>query len=202
MTSRPDGAHTFLVLSRATRAVETRALASIEDAGLCASDFGVLEALLHKGALPVNTLGKTVLLTSGSITTSVYRLAERGLVPGFLVHRGHSFYTEKTIRYVTSAAKLVFLGSCGGVTNVHSVIERSRDAQVIATRGIGTTSLNDAILKSLNDWLLRGDAEIDWAGFWQAQKAQLGRNPMFRDYFAPHQDTASILLRAYFQVGD
>ncbi|HEY4217168.1 MAG TPA: MarR family transcriptional regulator [Gemmatimonadaceae bacterium] len=80
MTARPDGAHTFLVLSRATRAVEARALASIEDAGLCASDFGVLEALLHKGALPVNTLGKTVLLTSGSITTSVDRLADRGLV--------------------------------------------------------------------------------------------------------------------------
>jgi MarR family 2-MHQ and catechol resistance regulon transcriptional repressor len=81
MTPRPpSGAHTFLVLSRATRAVETRALASIEDVGLCASDFGVLEALLHKGALPVNTLGKTVLLTSGSITTSVDRLADRGLV--------------------------------------------------------------------------------------------------------------------------
>ena len=81
MTPRPpSGAHTFLVLSRATRAVETRALASIEDVGLCVSDFGVLEALLHKGALPVNALGKTVLLTSGSITTSVDRLAERGLV--------------------------------------------------------------------------------------------------------------------------
>jgi MarR family 2-MHQ and catechol resistance regulon transcriptional repressor len=80
MTAHPSGAHTFLVLSRATRAVETRALASIEDAGLCASDFGVLEALLHKGPLPVNALGKTVLLTSGSITTSVDRLTERGFV--------------------------------------------------------------------------------------------------------------------------
>lgn len=80
MTANPSGAHTFLVLSRAARAVESRALASIEDTGLCASDFGVLEALLHKGPLPVNTLGRTVLLTSGSITTSVDRLAERGLV--------------------------------------------------------------------------------------------------------------------------
>jgi hypothetical protein len=127
-------------------------------------------------------------------------LAGRGLVPTVLVHRGHSFHVAKTIRYVTSAAKLVFLGSCGGVTEIHSVIERSRDAQVIATRGVGTTALNDAILKSLNDWLLRGDRAIEWAGFWQAQKSQLGKDPMFRDYFAPHQDTASILLRAYFQL--
>jgi len=129
-------------------------------------------------------------------------LEKRGLVPAFLVHRGHSFHVEKSIRYVTSAAKLVFLGSCGGVVNVHSVIERSRDAQVIATRGVGTTALNDSILKSLNDWLLRGDPAIEWAAFWQAQKSQLGHHPMFRDYFAPHQDTASILLRAYFQCAD
>ena len=129
-------------------------------------------------------------------------LEERGMVPAMLVHRGHSFHVQKTIRYVTSSAKLVFLGSCGGSTEIHSVIERSRDVQVIATRGVGTTSLNDGILKSLNEWFLRGDKVIDWAGFWQAQKSQMGHNPMFRDYFAPHQDTASVLLRAYFQCAE
>jgi len=128
------------------------------------------------------------------------RLAARGLVATVVVHRGHSFHTQKTIRYVNSSAKLVFLGSCGGVTDVHSVIERSRDAQVIATRGIGTTELNDSILKSLSDALLRGDTAIDWAAFWRSQKERLGYHAMFRDYFAPHQDTASVLLRAYFQA--
>jgi MarR family 2-MHQ and catechol resistance regulon transcriptional repressor len=44
------------------------------------SDFAVLEVLLHKGALPVNTIGEKVLLTSGSITTAVQRLEKRGLV--------------------------------------------------------------------------------------------------------------------------
>jgi MarR family 2-MHQ and catechol resistance regulon transcriptional repressor len=47
---------------------------------MCRSDFGVLEALLHKGPLPVNALGAKVLLTSGSITTAVDRLERRGLV--------------------------------------------------------------------------------------------------------------------------
>lgn len=47
---------------------------------LCGSDFGVLEVLLHKGPLPVNTVGKRVLLTSGSITAAVDRLERRGLV--------------------------------------------------------------------------------------------------------------------------
>jgi MarR family transcriptional regulator, 2-MHQ and catechol-resistance regulon repressor len=76
----PDGAHTWLVLARAARAVEARALRSIVDTGLGASDFGVLEMLLHKGALPVNEIGRKLLLTSGSITTCVDRLARRGLV--------------------------------------------------------------------------------------------------------------------------
>lgn len=44
------------------------------------SDFAVLEVLLHKGALPVNTIGEKVLLTSGSITTAVQRLEKKGLV--------------------------------------------------------------------------------------------------------------------------
>jgi MarR family 2-MHQ and catechol resistance regulon transcriptional repressor len=44
------------------------------------SDFAVLEVLLHKGALPVNTIGEKVLLTSGSITTAVQRLEKKGFV--------------------------------------------------------------------------------------------------------------------------
>jgi MarR family transcriptional regulator, 2-MHQ and catechol-resistance regulon repressor len=76
----PSGTHTWLILWKATRAVEKRALRSIEDTGLCASDFGVLETLLHKGPLPVNVLGRKLLLTTGSITTAVDRLAKRGLV--------------------------------------------------------------------------------------------------------------------------
>ena len=47
---------------------------------MCGSDFAVLEALLHKGPLPVNEIGKKVLLTSGSITVAVDRLEKRGLV--------------------------------------------------------------------------------------------------------------------------
>ena len=76
----PSGVHVWLVLWKTTRAVESRATRSIESLGLCGSDFGVLEALLHKGPLPVNVLGRKVLLTSGSITTAVDRLAQRGLV--------------------------------------------------------------------------------------------------------------------------
>ena len=75
-----SGVHTWLILWKAARAVEARAHQSIQGTGLGASEFAILETLLHKGPLPVNTIGRKVLLTTGSITTAVDRLAKRGLV--------------------------------------------------------------------------------------------------------------------------
>jgi len=75
-----SGVHVFLVLWKAARAVEAYAENSISELEMCGSDFAVLEALLHKGPLPVNEIGRKVLLTSGSITVAVDRLETRGLV--------------------------------------------------------------------------------------------------------------------------
>jgi len=75
-----SGVHVFLVLWKAARAVESYAENSITDLEMCGSDFAVLEALLHKGPLPVNEIGKKILLTSGSITVAVDRLEKKVLV--------------------------------------------------------------------------------------------------------------------------
>src|SRR6266571_8208536 len=72
--------HVWLVMMKAMRALTRYAAAGIEETGLGLSDFGVLEALLHKGPLPVNTIGPIVDLTAGSISTAVDRLVEKGLV--------------------------------------------------------------------------------------------------------------------------
>src|SRR6267142_7233244 len=74
------GVHVFLVLWKAAHAAQTYAEKSILELEMCGSDFAVLEALLHKGPLPVNEIGKKVLLTSGSITVAVDRLETKGLV--------------------------------------------------------------------------------------------------------------------------
>jgi len=75
-----SGVHVWLVLWKAAQAVEAYAKKSIVDLEMCGSDFAVLEALLHRGALPVNEIGKKVLLTSGSITIAIDRLEDKGLV--------------------------------------------------------------------------------------------------------------------------
>jgi MarR family 2-MHQ and catechol resistance regulon transcriptional repressor len=75
-----SGVHLWLILWKAFDAVREHAERHIESLGLCLSDFGVLEALLHKGPLPVNTIGGLIRLTSGSITAAVDRLEKKGLV--------------------------------------------------------------------------------------------------------------------------
>ncbi len=75
-----SGVHVWLILAKAAHAMGAAAAQSIAGLGMCPSDFGALETLLHKGPLPVNTLGRKLLLTSGSATAAIDRLEQRGLV--------------------------------------------------------------------------------------------------------------------------
>jgi MarR family 2-MHQ and catechol resistance regulon transcriptional repressor len=75
-----NGVHLWVLLWKATKAVEAHARRSVNGTELGLSDFGVLEALLHKGPLPISALGKKVLLSSGSMTAAVDRLENSGYV--------------------------------------------------------------------------------------------------------------------------
>ncbi len=80
MNENIKGVKLWLVLARASSAVRAHADRHIASLGLCSSDFGVLEILLHKGPLPVNIIGRKILLTSGSITTAIDRLEKKKLI--------------------------------------------------------------------------------------------------------------------------
>ena len=75
-----SGVHLWLVFMKAFQALVPHAAVSIERTKLGDSDFRVLEAVLHKGPLPVNTIGPKVWLTPGSISVAVDRLVKKGLV--------------------------------------------------------------------------------------------------------------------------
>jgi MarR family 2-MHQ and catechol resistance regulon transcriptional repressor len=79
MASR-DPVHCWLVLVKAFHAASKYLYAGLAESGIDDTDFRILEALLNKGPLPVNTIGPKVFLTPGSISTAVDRLVERGLV--------------------------------------------------------------------------------------------------------------------------
>ena len=97
----PDttGVHVWLVLMKAFQAIMPHAAESIERTDLGDSDFRVLEVLLHKGPLPVNTLGPKVWLTPGSISVAVDRLVKKGLV----LRKNHP--RDRRVRRVELTAK-------------------------------------------------------------------------------------------------
>ena len=77
---KTSGTHLWLILWKAYDSLRAHAECHIHSLGIGFSDFAVLEALLHKGPMPVNTLGAKVRLTSGSITALVDRLERKELL--------------------------------------------------------------------------------------------------------------------------
>ena len=75
-----DAPRLWLVLSRCHRALNQIAERSIEEAGLCLTDFAALEALLHKGPLTITQIQSKVPLALGSMTAAVDRLEKKGLI--------------------------------------------------------------------------------------------------------------------------
>src|SRR5438309_9702212 len=118
-----SGVHVFLVLWKAASAVQTYAEKSISELEMCGSDFAVLEAVMHKGPLPVNEIGRKVLLTSGSITVAVDRLETKGLVE----RRAHGTDRRARIVHLTKEGRRV-------ITRVYS--DHAADMERLASASL------------------------------------------------------------------
>jgi hypothetical protein len=77
-----SGVHVWLVLGKPFHALAAHAeeRLNLSQSGLGDSEFRVLEVLLHKGPLTVNTIGPKVWLTPESISVTVDRLEKKALV--------------------------------------------------------------------------------------------------------------------------
>ena len=121
-----SGVHVFLVLWKSARAVEAYAEKSISQLEMCGSDFAVLEALLHKGPLPINEIGRKVLLTSGSITVAVDRLETKGLVE----RRAHGSDRRARIVHLTKEGRKL-------ITRVYA--DHAEDMEQLASASLTRT---------------------------------------------------------------
>ena len=80
MTKTPTAGQLWTVLARCYKALSSRVEQSVADAGLCLTDFMILEALLHKGPLTITEIQGKILLASGSMTAAVDRLEKKGTI--------------------------------------------------------------------------------------------------------------------------
>ena len=125
----------WLVLSRCHRALNQIAERSIEEAGLCLTDFAALEALLHKGPLTITEIQGKVPLAIGSMTAAVDRLEKKGLIirtPASGDRRAKVLKLTPEGRRVVEAAFIRHAAGC--VANVVDLICRVyRDQKTAST---------------------------------------------------------------------
>lgn len=78
--SFPRALNSYTKLMRAAESVTSRVGRKMSDAGLTISQFGVLEALLHKGAMCQRDVAAKILKSTGNITLVIDNLEKQGLV--------------------------------------------------------------------------------------------------------------------------
>jgi hypothetical protein len=126
-------------------------------------------------------------------------LQERNLTPTMVVHRGHSYHLSTTLHKLPESARIVVLGSCGGYNNLNDVLTACPDAHIISSKQVGTMSVNDPIIGSINDRLLAGK-NIDWISMWRDLSklfATGAAKEKFDDYIPPYKNLGAIFIKAY-----
>ncbi len=127
----------YVKLLRASHAVQMRVEKLLAEAGLTPTQLGVLEAILHKGALSQRVLGRLVLTSAGNMTDVVDKLERRGLV-----HRARSPTDRRAVQVELTPA---------GRGLIEAVFPRHAADIAVAMGGVAGKDLTrlDGLLKRL-----------------------------------------------------
>lgn len=125
-------------------------------------------------------------------------LQSQHIKPTIFIHRGHSYHVKYSLQQIQPTARIVILGSCGGYNNLSEVLNISSDAHIISSKQVGTKTVNEPILKAMNDILLSG-RNIDWLPMWRDLGRQFngGSREKFDDYIPPYKNLGAIFIKAY-----
>lgn len=128
----------WVVLSRAHAAVAAHSQADIARHGLTPAEFGVLEALHHKGPLLLGEVQKKILVTSGGVTYLVDRLAARGLVERRRCDRDRRAYYAALTPEGEALIREIFPAHAQAVRHALAGLdEQEKDAAIRLLRTLG-----------------------------------------------------------------
>ena len=122
----------WVVLARSMAAVRRHAEADIDRHGITFTEFGILEALHHKGPLLLGDLQRAILVSSGGVTYLVDRLTEKGLV------ERRDCPTDRRARYAAltrsgeALIKRIFPEHAAAVARAVSGLSRAEQAEATA----------------------------------------------------------------------
>ena len=119
--------------------------------------------------------------------------------PSFQVFigRGHSTHADDYLKLVKSDMHLVDLGSCGGYQNLERVWEKSPEAQLISTQQVGSMTVNDPLLLSINKQI-HALGEVHW----KEQQTYLDHlnHEYNQSYLLPNRNIPIMLLQQYMKL--
>jgi len=131
-------------------------------------------------------------------------LESKKMEPTIVIHRGHSYHVKYTIRQLPKSAMIVILGSCGGYHNLDDVLKTCPDAHIISSKEVGTRTVNEPILRHINDDL-RAGRNIDWISTWKDLSTQFPSGEAkerFDNYIPPHKNLGALFIKAYNKAMD
>ena len=130
-------------------------------------------------------------------------LEDKNLQPTVVIHRGHSYHVSSTIKQLAPTAKLVLLGSCGGYHNLNEVLKVSPYAHIIASKQVGSGTVNQPMIISITENLRQGK-DLNWPVMWKEFEKQFTkqRNDLFDDYIPPYRNLGALFIMAYNKVMD
>ncbi len=123
-------------------------------------------------------------------------LSANNLVPTIVIHRGHSYFVENTIKNLTASVRIVILGSCGGYNNLDEIIKKSPYVHIISSKQEGNGSINQTMIVYFTKLLEEGK-DLYWPGIWADLNRKFKNNRKFDDYIAPYKNLGAIFMMAY-----
>ena len=127
-------------------------------------------------------------------------LKEQSLEPTIIVHRGHSYHLDKTLKRLSPSVRLAILGSCGGYNKALSIANINPDVHVIGSKKTGAMSINDPILAVINETLI-SKKDLLWPEIWKQLSDRFSKDEtslnLFNEYFAPSHNLSLFVLRLF-----
>ncbi len=123
-----------------------------------------------------------------------------GYVVTSFIHRGHSYHLGQSLRKMTTSSQFVFLGSCGGYSQVLKVFELNPDVNIIATRSVGSKQINDPLLDKINTEMVN-NRDINWNVLWKEFDSKFQSKQtkdLFSAYIPPNKYIGVKFIRKVF----
>ncbi len=127
-------------------------------------------------------------------------IQQEGYELSSFIHRGHSYHLQQSLRKITPSAAFVFLGSCGGYSEVLNVFNQNPDVNIIVTRNIGSKFINDPLLQKINQDLVN-NKDINWDNTWSHFNSVFSSKQtkdLFSSYIPPNKYIGVKFIRKVF----